>query len=40
MYPAYYVDAAGQKLDGGRRYALRFAPGKPKHWTGCEPPRR
>ena len=27
MYPAYYVDAAGQKLDGGRRYTLRFAPG-------------
>ena len=22
MYPAYYVDAAGQKLDGGRRYTL------------------
>jgi hypothetical protein len=27
MYPAYYVGAAGQKLDGGRRYTLRFAPG-------------
>jgi hypothetical protein len=27
MYPAYYVDAAGQKLDGGHRYTLRFAPG-------------
>jgi hypothetical protein len=27
MYPAYYVDAAGQKPDRGRRYTLRFAPG-------------
>ena len=28
MYPAYYVDAAGQKLDGANRYTLRFAPGQ------------
>ena len=28
MYPAYYTDAAGQKLDGANRYALRFAPGE------------
>jgi hypothetical protein len=27
MYPAYAVDADGQKLDGAHRYALRFAPG-------------
>jgi hypothetical protein len=26
MYPAYAVDASGQKLDGSKRYALRFAP--------------
>jgi hypothetical protein len=26
MYPAYYVDAAKQKLDGTNRYTLRFAP--------------
>jgi hypothetical protein len=26
MYPAYYVDGAGQKLDGANRYTLRFAP--------------
>jgi hypothetical protein len=29
MYPAYFIDAAGQKLDAtNRRYALRFAPGR------------
>jgi len=28
MYPAYYVDASGQKLDGANRYTLRFAPGQ------------
>jgi hypothetical protein len=28
MYPAYYVDADGQKLDGSHRYTLRFAPGQ------------
>jgi len=28
MYPAYYVDAAGNKLDGRNRYTLRFAPGQ------------
>jgi hypothetical protein len=28
MYPAYYVDAAKQKLDGTNRYTLRFAPGQ------------
>jgi hypothetical protein len=28
MYPAYYVDAAGQKLSGANRYTLRFAPGQ------------
>jgi hypothetical protein len=27
MYPAYYVDAAGRKLVGDRRYVLRFPPG-------------
>jgi hypothetical protein len=26
MYPAYYVDAAKQKLNGANRYSLRFAP--------------
>ncbi len=26
MYPAYYVDAAGQKLHGAHRYTLRFEP--------------
>jgi hypothetical protein len=26
MYPIYTVDAKGQKLDGSKRYALRFAP--------------
>ena len=25
-YPLYYVDEAGQKLDGANRYTLRFAP--------------
>ncbi|WP_439925924.1 DUF1254 domain-containing protein [Nitrobacter sp. JJSN] len=28
MYPAYYVDAAKQKLNGANRYTLRFAPGQ------------
>ena len=28
MYPAYYVDATKQKLDGTNRYSLRFAPGQ------------
>ena len=28
LYPAYYVDAAKQKLDGVNRYSLRFAPGQ------------
>jgi hypothetical protein len=28
MYPTYYVDATKQKLDGGNRYSLRFAPGQ------------
>jgi hypothetical protein len=28
MYPSYGVDAEGRKLDGSKRYALRFAPGK------------
>ncbi len=28
LYPAYFVDAKGQKLDGSRRYSLRFAPGR------------
>ena len=28
MYPAYYVDAANQPLNGGTRYTLRFAPGQ------------
>jgi hypothetical protein len=28
MYPAYYVDADGKKLDGANRYMLRFAPGQ------------
>jgi hypothetical protein len=27
MYPIYGTDAAGQPLDGARRYTLRFAPG-------------
>ena len=28
MYPMYLVDAAGQKLDGGNKYAIHFAPGQ------------
>ena len=28
MYPAYFTDSAGQKLDGKARYTLRFAPGE------------
>ena len=29
LYPVYYVDAGGEKLDGSaNRYALRFAPGR------------
>ena len=28
LYPAYYVDATKQKLDGANRYILRFAPGQ------------
>ena len=28
MYPVYYQDANGQKLDGSSNYTLRFAPGK------------
>jgi hypothetical protein len=28
MYPAYYVDATKQKLDGTNRYTLRFTPGQ------------
>jgi len=28
MYPIYAVDAHGQKLDGSKRYAVRFAPGQ------------
>jgi hypothetical protein len=28
MYPIYAVDAKQQKLDGSKRYALRFAPGQ------------
>ena len=28
MYPAYYVDATKQKLDGANRYTLRFPPGQ------------
>lgn len=26
IYPSYYVDADGEKLDGSHQYALRFAP--------------
>jgi hypothetical protein len=26
IYPTYYVDADGEKLDGSHRYTLRFAP--------------
>jgi hypothetical protein len=28
MYPAYFVDAAGEPLDGANAYTLRFAPGQ------------
>jgi hypothetical protein len=28
MYPVYSIDADGQKLDGSKRYAVRFAPGQ------------
>lgn len=28
IYPAYYVDSTGQKLNGKNRYTLRFPPGK------------
>ena len=28
IYPAYFVDADKQKLDGANRYTLRFAPGQ------------
>ena len=28
IYPAYWNDADGQKLDGSHRYTLRFAPGQ------------
>jgi hypothetical protein len=28
IYPAYWIDADGQKLDGAHRYTLRFAPGQ------------
>ncbi|WP_052391788.1 DUF1254 domain-containing protein [Paraburkholderia bannensis] len=28
LYPAYYVDSTGQKLDGVHRYTLHFAPGQ------------
>lgn len=28
IYPVYYIDASGERLDGSRRYALRFAPGQ------------
>lgn len=28
IYPSYYVDADGEKLDGSHRYSLRFAPGR------------
>lgn len=28
IYPAYFVDAGKQKLDGANRYTLRFAPGQ------------
>ena len=28
MYPAYYVDATKQKLDGTSHYTMRFAPGE------------
>jgi hypothetical protein len=28
IYPAYWIDADGEKLDGSNRYTLRFAPGQ------------
>jgi hypothetical protein len=28
IYPSYYVDADGNKLEGAHRYTLRFAPGE------------
>jgi hypothetical protein len=28
IYPAYFIDAGKQKLDGANRYTLRFAPGQ------------
>jgi hypothetical protein len=28
IYPAYFIDSAGQRLVGAKRYALRFAPGQ------------
>jgi len=28
MYPMYYADAAGNRLDGANRYTLHFAPGQ------------
>jgi hypothetical protein len=28
LYPAYYLDATKQKLDGANRYTMRFAPGQ------------
>jgi hypothetical protein len=28
IYPAYFIDAGKQKLDGTNRYTLRFAPGQ------------
>jgi hypothetical protein len=28
IYPSYYIDADGEKLDGAERYTLRFAPGE------------
>jgi hypothetical protein len=28
LYPAYYTDTSGAKLDGGKQYTLRFAPGQ------------
>ena len=34
MYPVYAIDADGQKLDGSKRYTVRFAPGK------CRPSTR
>ena len=28
MYPVYFVDSSGQKMNGSHRYQLRFAPGQ------------